>query len=68
LFSNSIAPPIVGASITALDMLMKDSSLPEKIYQNTRLFRTEMKKAGFVISGNDNCPIAPVMLGFIYFK
>jgi glycine C-acetyltransferase len=63
LFSNSIAPPIVGASLKALDMLMADSSLPQKIYENTRLFRTEMKKAGFTISGHDNCPISPVMLG-----
>lgn len=63
LFSNSIAPPIVGASLKALEMLMKDSSLPEKIHKNTRMFRSQMKKAGFTISGHDDCPISPVMLG-----
>jgi len=63
LFSNSIAPPIVGASLKALEMLLTNTFLRDKLFKNTTLFRTSMKKAGFTISGNDECPIAPVMLG-----
>lgn len=63
LFSNSIAPPVVGASLEVFDMLNEDTSLLDKLKQNTAHFRTEMKKAGFTILGHDECPIAPVFLG-----
>jgi glycine C-acetyltransferase len=63
LFSNSIAPPVVGASLEVFDMLDTDTTLLPSLARNTKHFRTEMKKAGFTILGHDECPIAPVFLG-----
>ena len=63
LFSNSIAPPVVGASLEVFKMLDEDTSLLDSLHRNTTHFRTEMKKAGFTIVGHDDCPIAPVFLG-----
>jgi glycine C-acetyltransferase len=63
LFSNSIAPSIVGASIEVFKMLKDSPDLTQKLRDNTSLFRTQMKKAGFKILGHDDCPIAPVYLG-----
>lgn len=63
LFSNSVAPPLVGASLKVLDILMKDSSLRDKLFKNTKKFREGMKQAGFKLAGNEECPIAPVMIG-----
>ena len=63
LFSNSIAPPIVGATIEAYSMISESRSLIEQLQNNTRLFRSSMKSAGFKIIGHDECPIAPVWLG-----
>jgi glycine C-acetyltransferase len=61
LFSNSLAPAIVGASIVILDMLKKDTSLRDKLETNTKYFRTRMKEAGFEIKPGDH-PIVPIML------
>jgi glycine C-acetyltransferase len=61
LFSNSLAPSIVGASLTVLDMLKKDTSLRDKLESNTKYFRTRMKEAGFDIKPGDH-PIVPIML------
>lgn len=63
LFSNSLAPSIVGATIEVLNLLNENADLPGKLQRNTTRFRTVMKSAGFVINGHDDCPIAPVMLG-----
>jgi len=63
LFSNTLAPSVAGASIEVFKMLTEDSSLVDKLQTNVRLFRDNMKAAGFTISGHDSCPIAPVMLG-----
>mmetsp|Transcript_48274 Transcript_48274/g.35450 ORF Transcript_48274/g.35450 Transcript_48274/m.35450 type:complete len:301 (+) Transcript_48274:301-1203(+) len=63
LFSNSIAPPVVGASLEVFKMLNEDTSLLDNLRRNTTHFRKEMKKAGFTILGDDECPIAPVLLG-----
>jgi glycine C-acetyltransferase len=63
LFSNSIAPAIVGASLEAYKMLSESQELVNNLKRNTKWFRTEMKAAGFRISGHDECPIAPVWLG-----
>src|SRR5881628_362407 len=46
LFSNSVAPPIVGASIKAIDLLMESTELRDKLQENTRYFRTELSKIG----------------------
>lgn len=61
LFSNSLAPAIVGASIKVFDMLEKDTSLRDKLEQNTNYFKKEMKAAGFDIIDGDSA-IVPVML------
>jgi glycine C-acetyltransferase len=61
LFSNSLAPSIVGASLTVLEMLKKDTSLRDKLESNTKYFRTRMKEAGFEIRPGEH-PIVPIML------
>jgi glycine C-acetyltransferase len=61
LFSNSVAPSIVGASLAILEMLKKDTSLRDKLEANTKYFRTRMKEAGFDIKPGDH-PIVPIML------
>lgn len=61
LFSNTLAPAIVGASIKALDMLMASTELRDKLTANTRYFREKMTAAGFDILPGDH-PIVPVML------
>ena len=61
LFSNSLAPSIVGASLAVLDMLKKDTSLRDKLEANTKYFRTKMTEAGFDIKPGDH-PIVPIML------
>ncbi|WP_347373526.1 glycine C-acetyltransferase [Aequorivita sp. Q41] len=61
LFSNSLAPAIVGASIKVFEMLSKDTSLRDKLAENTAYFKEGMKKAGFDIIDGDSA-IVPVML------
>ncbi|GAA3776258.1 glycine C-acetyltransferase [Corallibacter vietnamensis] len=61
LFSNSLAPAIVGASIKVFDMLAKDTALRDKLEWNTNYFKTEMKKAKFDIIDGDSA-IVPIML------
>ncbi|AWH73802.1 glycine C-acetyltransferase [Dokdonia sp. Dokd-P16] len=61
LFSNSLAPAIVGASIKVFDMLEKDTSLRDKLAHNTAYFKKGMKDAGFDIIDGESA-IVPVML------
>jgi glycine C-acetyltransferase len=61
LFSNSLAPAIVGASLKVFDLISEDTSLRDKLEWNTNYFRTEMEKAGFDLVGAD-AAIVPVML------
>ncbi len=61
LFSNSLAPAIVGASIKVFELLEKDTSLRNKLEWNTNYFKDGMKKAGFDIIDGDSA-IVPVML------
>jgi glycine C-acetyltransferase len=61
LFSNSLAPSIVGASIAVLDMLSETTELRDKLESNTKYFRSKMTEAGFDIKPGDH-PIVPVML------
>lgn len=61
LFSNSLAPAIVGASIKVFEMLKTDTSLRDKLEKNTNYFKEGMKKAGFDIIDGDSA-IVPVML------
>ena len=62
LFSNSLAPPIVGASLKVLDLLSENSHLRDRLESNTKLFRSLMTEAGFNILAGEH-PIVPVMLG-----
>ena len=61
LFSNSLAPTIVGASLKVFEMISKDTSLRDTLECNTNYFRSEMGKAGFDLVGAD-AAIVPVML------
>lgn len=61
LFSNTVAPSIVGASIAVLDMLRQTTDLRDKLESNTRYFREKMTTAGFDIKPGDH-PIVPIML------
>lgn len=61
LFSNSLAPAIVGASIKVFDMLAKDDSLRNKVKENTKYFKKGIKEAGFEIIDGE-AAIVPVML------
>jgi glycine C-acetyltransferase len=62
LFSNSLAPTIVAASLKALDLLERDTSLKDKLAESTAYFREKMRSKGFDISEGDH-PIVPIMLG-----
>ena len=61
LFSNTVAPSIVGASIAVLDMLTETTALRDQLEYNTKYFRTKMTEAGFDIKPGDH-PIVPIML------
>lgn len=61
LFSNSLAPGIVGAATKVLDLISKDTSLRDKVIENAQYFRKEMKTKGFDIPDGD-AAIVPVML------
>ena len=61
LFSNTLAPSIVGASIAVLDLLSETTELRDKLEYNTRYFRSKMTAAGFDIKPGDH-PIVPIML------
>ncbi|HTM65507.1 MAG TPA: glycine C-acetyltransferase [Flavipsychrobacter sp.] len=61
LFSNTLAPSVVGASITVLDMLSETTALRDKLEENTTYFRSKMTAAGFDIKPGTH-PITPIML------
>ncbi len=61
LFSNTLAPAIVGASLRVLDILERSTALRDKLEDNTRYFRKAMTDAGFDILPGEH-PIVPIML------
>ena len=61
LFSNTLAPAIVGASIAVLDLLEADTSLRDRVHANTAYFRQAIAAAGFDIKPGDH-PIVPIMV------
>ena len=62
LFSNTLAPAIAGASIKVLEMLMDSTKYRDKLEENTKYFRQEIKKIGLTIIEGEH-PIVPIMLG-----
>ena len=62
LFSNSLAPSIVSASIQALSLIDNDKSILNRLKKNTLYFREQIVDAGFIIKDGDH-PIVPIMLG-----
>src|SRR5690606_6960632 len=62
LFSNSVAPPIVAASIAAIDHLMGSTELRDKLSENTRYFRERITEIGLEVLPGEH-PIVPVMFG-----
>ena len=62
LFSNSLAPSIVAATLAALGLLSRSGELLDRLRENTTYFRTRMAEEGFEIPESDH-PIAPVMIG-----
>ncbi len=60
LFSNTLPPAVVGATLKALELLMESTYLRDKLEQNTRYFRKVMTEAGFDITRGDH-PIVPIM-------
>jgi len=62
LFSNSVAPAIVSASIRVLDLLKESGDLRDQLWDNAKHFRNRMTQAGFTLAGADHA-IIPIMLG-----
>ncbi|MEY2489494.1 MAG: glycine C-acetyltransferase [Verrucomicrobiota bacterium] len=62
LFSNTVAPPIVAASIKALELLTSSTSLRDKLEENTKFFRAALTERGLTIKPGTH-PIVPIMLG-----
>lgn len=61
LFSNTVAPTVVGASIAVLDLISESTALRDKLEENTHYFRKKMTEAGFDIKPGEH-PIVPIML------
>ena len=61
MFSNTVAPSIVGASIAVFDMLSETTELRDRLMENTKYFREQMTAAGFDIKPGEH-PITPIML------
>ena len=62
LFSNSVAPPVVGASLRALELIETSAQLRDRLRENTAHFRTRMTELGFDVLPGEH-PIVPVMIG-----
>ncbi len=62
LFSNSVAPPIVAATLKGLELLKQSTELRDKLEENTRYFRAALTEAGLTIKAGTH-PIVPIMLG-----
>lgn len=63
LFSNTVAPAVVGASLKVFEMLQQDTSFVERLRTSTHRFRDALGEAGFTVLGARDHPICPVLLG-----
>jgi glycine C-acetyltransferase len=66
LFSNSVAPAVVGSAMAAIDLLSRSTELCDRLRENAHFFRVEMTKLGFNIVPGEH-PIVPIMLGDAVF-
>ena len=62
LFSNTLPPPLVAASIKVFDLIADNTALRDRLAENTAYFREKITALGFTVSG-DTHPITPIMLG-----
>lgn len=62
LFSTSLPPPVTATVLAGLDLIQKDNSFLERLWQNTRYFKEGLKQLGFE-TGNSQTPIIPIMVG-----
>jgi len=62
LFSSAVTPPDVAATIAAIDLLEQSTDLVDKLWENARYFKSEMRRLGFD-TGQSVTPITPIMLG-----
>jgi glycine C-acetyltransferase len=62
LFSNTVAPAVVGGTLAALEIVTRSTELRDRLHENTRHFRAAMSQAGFDIVPGEH-PIVPIMLG-----
>ncbi len=62
LFSNSVAPPIVAATLQALDLVSQSAALLDSLRENTRFFRESLQAAGFTLQPGEH-PIVPILFG-----
>jgi glycine C-acetyltransferase len=62
LFSNTVAPAVVGGSVKAIELLERSTELRDRLHDNTRFFRSEMEAAGLDVLPGEH-PIVPVMVG-----
>jgi glycine C-acetyltransferase len=62
LFSNSVAPHVVAATLRALDLIERSPELRDRLFENTRTFRVRMTELGFAVIEGEH-PIVPVMIG-----
>jgi glycine C-acetyltransferase len=62
LFSNSLAPPVVAASLASLDLIQHSGELRDRLHENTAHFRARMTELGFDVLPGEH-PIVPVMIG-----
>ncbi len=62
LFSNTLPPAVVGASLKAFDMISNDTTLRDRLAKNTKHFRERIKAAGFKVLGDPNHPVVCFVL------
>ena len=63
MFSNALAPPIVGATLEVLNILELSCGLQDALRLNTLRFRKGLKGAGFTVNGDEISPICPIIIG-----
>ena len=68
IFSNSLCSPIIGASLKAFDIMMKDTERVETLRLNGLRFRRQMIENGFTVYGSEDCPICPIFVRDTFYS